>query len=273
MKSWKNRRNTYWILIATIFGLVFPSNQTNNYKNIIGLLLCWTLYWFCFFHNNQEVEEQERKEKEEHQKRIKLELAKREREYIEKEKKKQEFYKLVECPKIINYIMVKYNRDWEKDLYPIDARYHINDIKRRIKSDIEFKNKEICNCNNAIKRIEDLKRKTRFHYKCEELDRRIKAYQSVIDNCQEHIKNISEKQKQQIVFYQNQIERYKEQCRKLERKANNLLQNSPEDLIKAIDYYLKEIEETHKEEKIPYLLQAKSDAINRIKEIEAYNEN
>ena len=39
MKSWKNRRNTYWILVATVFGLVFPSNQTNYYKNIIGLIL------------------------------------------------------------------------------------------------------------------------------------------------------------------------------------------------------------------------------------------
>ena len=59
MKSWKNRRNTYWILVATVFGLVFPSNQINYYKNFIGLILCWALYWFCFFCNNREVEEQE----------------------------------------------------------------------------------------------------------------------------------------------------------------------------------------------------------------------
>lgn len=283
MKSWKNKRNTYWILIATIFGLVFPSNQTNYYKNIIGLILCWGLYWFCFFCNNREVEEQEQKEKKEHQKQIEIELAKKERERIKKEKEAQEFYKLIECPQIINCIMAKYNRDWEKDLYPRDARYHIIDIKRKIESDIKFEEMKIFSNKNAIKRIEDLKKKTRFHYRCEELDKRIKIYQSEINRYQEHIKNIPKKYEQRISYYQNQIEQYKDQRREHEQRANELLLNSPEEIIRAVDCYLRKIEKNKRsslknhynekntwikreEEKLPYLLQAKLDATNRIKE-------
>jgi len=284
MKSWKNRRNTYWIFIATVFGLIFPSNQTNNYKNIIGLLLCWALYWFCFFYNNQEVEEQERREKEEHQKRIELELAKKERERIEKGKKAQQFYELIECPKIINYIIAKYNKDWEKDLYPRDARYHINDIKRRIKSDIEFEERKIRIHEDYIKKLENLKKKTKSLSKQNELNDKIEASQFIINRCHEHIKGIPKKYDDRISLYQDQIERYKNQCREYEQKANELLLNSPEEIIKAINCYLCKIKRIkysslkngyndkntwvkNKEEKIPYLLQAKSDAINRIKQM------
>ena len=285
MKSWKNRRNTYWILLATAFGLMFPGNQASHYKNLIGLLFCWALYLFCFVRNNQEVEEQERREKEEQQKRVELELAKKEKEKAKKEKRDQEFYELIECPRIISYIMDKYNREWEHDLYPRDARYHINDIKRQIKADIEHEEREIRNYENAIEGIEDLKKKTRFRYKCEELDGKIEAYQFVIDRCQEHIKEIPKRYEHRIAFYQDDIERYKDQCREHEQKANELLRNSPEEIIKAIDCHLHKIEEVkqrplksryddrdtwvkREEEKLPYLLQAKLDAIDRIKEIE-----
>lgn len=285
MKSWKNRRNTYWILLATAFGLMFPSNQTNYYKNFIGLLFCWTLYLFCFIRNNQEVKEQEQREREEYQKRIELELIKKEKERIKKEKRDKEFYELVKCPKIIDYIMTKYNKDWEQDIYPRDAKYHINDIKRKIKADIAFKEKEIHNYNETITRIENLKQKTKYHYKCEELDKEIKIYQSIIEKCQEDIKNIPQKYEHRIAFYQDDIERYKDQCREHEQKANELLQNSPEEIIKAINCHLHMIEEVkqrplksrygdrdtwikREEEKLPYLLQAKLDAINRIKEME-----
>ena len=282
MKSWKNRRNTYWILIATVFGLIFPSNQTNHYKNFIGLILCWGLYWFCFICNNREVEEQEQKEREEQKKRIELELIKKERERIKKEKKAQEFYELIECPKIINYIMAKYDRSWEKDLYPKNSKIHIAFIKKQIEADIEHEKINIRNYKNAIEKIEDLKRKTKFRYKYEELNRKIDSYQIAINYCQENIKNIPNKYEYRIAFYQNEIERYKEQCREHEQKANDLLENSPYEIIKAVDCYLKKIEEVkqrplksryndrdtwvkREEEKLPYLLQAKSDAVKKIK--------
>ncbi|HII08661.1 MAG TPA: hypothetical protein HA355_03620 [Methanosphaera sp.] len=285
MKSWKNRRNTYWILIATVFGLIFSGNQTNHYKNFIGLIFCWVLYLFCFVRNNQEVEKQEQREKEEHQKIVKKELEKKEKEQIEKEKKAQEFYELVEYPKIINYIMAKYNKDWEQNLYPQNSRIHIAFIKKQIEADIEHEKIDIRNYKNAIEKIEDLKRKTRFHYKCEELDRKINSYQIAINYCQENIKNIPKKYEHRIAFYQNEIERYKDQCRKYEQKANDLLYNSPQEIIKAVDCHLKKIEEVkqrplksyyddrdiwikREEEKLPYLLQAKLDATNRIKEME-----
>lgn len=285
MKSWKNRRNTYWILIATVFGLLFPGNQTSHYKNLIGLFLCWVLYLFCFICNNQEVKEQEQREEEEHQKYIKRELEKKEKEKIKKEKRDKRFYELVECPKIINYIMVKYNRDWEQDLYPSDARYHINNIKRQIKTDIEYEEREIQIHNNYIKRLEELKKKTKSLNKQKELDEKISASQFVISRCQEHIKDIPQKYEHRIAFYQDSIERYKDQCREHEQKANELLQNSPEEIIKAIDCYLHKIEEVkqrplksryddrdtwikREEKKLSYLLQAKSDAINRIKKME-----
>lgn len=285
MKSWKNRRNTYWIFIATIFGLIFPSNQTNHYKNFIGLTLCWALYWICFIYNNREVEKQEQKEREEYQKKVELELIKKEKEQIAKEKKEQELYELIECPKIINYIMAKYNKDWEQNLYPKNSRIHIAFIKKQIEADIEHEKIDIRNYKNAIEKIEDLKRKTRFHYKCEELNRKINSYQIAINYCQENIKNIPKKYEHRIAFYQNEIERYKDQCRKYEQKANNLLQNSPEEIIRAVDCHLKKIEEVkqrplknyyddkdtwikREEEKLPYLLQAKLDATNRIKEME-----
>ena len=291
MKSWKNRRNTIWILIATAFGLVFPGNQASHYRNFVGLVFCWALYWFCFFRNNREVEEQEQREEEERQERIKQELEKREKERIKKEEKEKEFYELVECPKIIRYILDKYNRDWEKDLYPRDARYHINDIKRKIKSDIEFEEMTIRNNKNAIEGIEDLKKKTRFRYKCEELNRRIDAYQSDINRRQEHIKDIPKRYEQRISFYQDQIERYKDQCREHEQRANELLLNSPEEIIRAVDCHLRKIEQVRnkpvensrygsnepwikrEEEKIPYLLQAKLDAIDRIQKMKEEKSN
>ena len=290
MKSWKNRRNTYWILLATIFGFIFPGNQINYYKNLIGLSLCWLLYIICYIYNNNEVYKQEQKEKQEYQKQVELESVKKEKARIKKEKEAQWFYELIECPKVINYIMAKYNRDWEKDLYPSDARYHINDIKRKIKSDIEFEEMKICNNKNAIERIKDFKKKTRSHYKCKELDRRIDTYQYEINRCQEHIKDIPKRYKQWINYYQNQIEQYKNQCQEQEQKANELLQNSPEEIIKAINCHLKKIEEVkqrplksryddknkwvkREEEKLPYLLQAKLDAIDRIKKTEKKNEN
>ncbi len=282
MKSWKNRRNTYWILVATVFGLVFPSNQINYYKNFIGLILCWALYWFCFFCNNREVEEQEQKEKEERQKQIELELVKKEKEQIRKEKENQWFYESVECPKIIDYIMAKYNRDWEKDLYPRDARWHLNDIKRKINSDIEFQKREIRSCKNAIIRLENLKNKIKSKSKQKEYNETIKKYQFKINNCQKNIEDIPEKNSFWISFYQDDIERYKDKCREFEQKANDLLENSPYEIIKAVDCYLRKIEGVkqrplknryddrdtwvkREEEKIPYLLQAKSDAINETK--------
>lgn len=285
MKSWKNRRNTYWILVATVFGLMFPSNQTNYYKNFIGLILCWGLYWFCFFCNNREVEEQEQREREEHQKCIELERIKKEKERIKKEKENQWFCESVEYPKIINYIMIKYNRDWEKDLYPQNARWHLNDIKRKINSDIEFQKREIRSCKNTIIRLENLKNKIKSKSKQEEYNETIKKYQLIISNCQKNIEDIPEKNSFWISFYQNDIERYKDKCREFEQKANDLLQNSPEKIIKAVDCHLKKIEEVkqrplksyyddrdiwvkREEEKIPYLLQAKSDAVNIIKEKE-----
>ncbi len=284
MKSWKNRRNTYWILLATAFGLMFPGNQASHYKNLIGLFFCWALYLFCFVRNNQEVEEQERREKEEHQKRVELELAKKEKEKEKKEERDKEFYELIECPKIISYIMDKYNRDWEQDLYPRDARYHINDIKRQIKADIEYEEREIQIHNDYIKRLEELKEKTKSLSRQKELDEKKSASQFVIDRCQEHIKDIPKKYEHRIAFYQDDIERYKDQCREHEQKANELLRNSPEEIIKAIDCHLHKIEEVkqrplksryddrdtwvkREEEKLPYLLQAKIDAIDRIKEI------
>lgn len=290
MKSWKNRRNTYWIFIATVFGLMFPSNQTNHYKNLIGLVSCWMLYLFCFIRNNQKVEEQEQREREEHQKRVKLELIKKEKEEIKKQKEKKWFYEHTECPKIISYIMDKYNRDWEQDLYPRDARYHINDIKRKIKAEIEFKEREIQIHNDYINRLEELKKKTKSLSKQKELNEKISASQFVINRCQEHIKDIPQKYEHRITFYQNDIERYKDQCQEYEQKANELLQNSPEKIIKAINCHLKKIEEVkqrplkscyddrdtwvkREEEKLPYLLQAKLDAKNRIKEMEKKNEN
>lgn len=285
MKSWKNRRNTYWILVATVFGLVFPSNQTNYYKNFIGLILCWGLYWFCFICNNREVEKQEKKEKEERQKQVEIELIKKEKERIKKEKENQWFCESVEYPKIIDCIMIKYNRDWEKDLYPRDARWHLNDIKRKINLDIEFQKREIRSCKNAIIRLENLKNKIKSKSKQEEYDETIKKYQFKINNCQKNIEDIPKKNSFWISFYQDDIERYKDKCREFEQKANDLLQNSPKKIIKAVDYHLKKIEEVkqrplksryddrdtwvkHEEEKIPYLLQAKSDAVNIIKEKE-----
>ena len=282
MKSWKNRRNTYWIFIATVFGLIFPSNQTNNYKNIIGLLLCWILYWFCFFYNNQEVEEQERREKEEHQKRVELELAKKERERIEKEKKAQQFYELIECPKIINYIMAKYNRDWEKDLYPKDAKSHLYAIKLRIQSEIEDKKRDIYNYKITIEQLNTLKQMHSSQYEKSKINSKIDGYQNCIIMCQEAIKNIPLKYKHRVDYYQNQIEQYKNQCREYVQKADELLLNSPEEIIKAIDYHLRKIEQIRRkliennnynnneswikreEEKLPYLLQAKLDAIDSI---------
>lgn len=283
MKSWKNRRNTYWILVATVFGLVFPSNHVGYYKNLIGLFLCWGLYWYCYICNNREVENQEQKEKEEYQKQIELELIKKEQEIEREKQKEQSYYELVECPKIINYIMNKYNRDWEKDLYPCDAKYHINDIKRKIKSNIEFEKREIHNYKNAIKVLEDIKRKTKSQSRQTELDNKINIYQTIINNCQKRINNISQKYNSQIIFYQDKIDLYKKQCKENERKADDLLFNSPEEIIKAIDCYLNKIEKIKKElikngnydneqqwikqeeEKLLYLYQAKLDAINRIK--------
>ena len=285
MKSWKNRRNTYWILLATIFGLVFPGNQVSHYKNLIGLSLCWLLYIICYIYNNNELYKQEQKEKQEHQKQVELELAKKEKARIKKEKEAQWFYESIECPKIISYIMDKYNRDWEKDLYPSNARYHINDIKRKIKSEIEFKEREIQIHNDYINRLEELKKKTKSLSRQKELNEKISASQFVISKCQEHIKDIPQKYEHRIAFYQNDIERYKDQCQEHEQKANELLQNSPEEIIKAINCHLKKIEEVkqrplksryddrdtwvkREEEKLPYLLQAKLDAKNRIKEME-----
>ena len=285
MKSWKNKRNTYWILIATVFGVVFSGNQINNYKNLTGLIFCWMLYLFYFFYNNQEVKKQEKQEKEEQQKRVKLELVKKEKEKAKKEKKNKEFYELVEYPKIISYIMDKYNKDWENDLYPKNARYHIDDIKRQIQSKIEFEEREINNYKNAIKKIENFKNKTKLQNEQRELNDKIIFYQAIINNCKEHIKIIPQKYNTQIAFYQDTIERYKDKCRKHEQKANELLQNSPEKIIEAIDYHLHKIEEIkhrplkdcyddrdiwlkREEEKIPYLLQAKLNAIDRIKEME-----
>lgn len=178
--------------------------------------------------------------------------------------------------------MVKYNRDWEKDLYPRDARYHINDIKRRIKSDIEFEERKICIHEDYIKKLENLKKKTKSLSKQNELNDKIEASQFIINRCHEHIKSIPKKYDDRISLYQDQIERYKNQCREYEQKANELLLNSPEEIIKAINCYLCKIKRIkhsslkngyndkntwvkNKEEKIPYLLQAKSDAINRIK--------
>ena len=291
MKSWKNRRNTYWILIATIFGLVFPSNQTNYYKNFIGLILCWGLYWFCFICNNREVEEQEKKEKEEHQKQVEIELIKKEKERIKKEKKAQEFYELIECPKIINYIMAKYDRSWEKDLYPKDARYYLNDIKRQIESEIENEKRNICNYETTIKQLKELRQMHSSQYEQAKIDDKISGYLYCIDKCQEHIKNIPNKYNFRIEFYQEKIDAYKDQCIEHEQKANELLLNSPKEIIKAIDCYLSKIEEMKKkpkknnrygsnnkqvkneEVKLPYLLEAKLDAINRIKKMEIINEN
>lgn len=285
MKSWKNRRNMYWILLATAFGLIFPSNQTNYYKNLIGLIFCWMLYLFCFIRNNQEVKEQEQREREKYQKRVELELIRKEKEEIKKQKEKKWFYEHTECPKIISYIMDKYNRDWEQDLYPRDARYHINDIKRQLKGDIEYEERKIQIHNDYIKRLEKLKEKTKSLSRQKELDEKISASQFVIDRCQEYIKDIPQKYEHRIAFYQDEIERYKDQCRDHEQKANELFQNFPEEIIKAIDCHLHMIEEVKQrplksrygdrdtwikceEEKLPYLLQAKLDAINRIKEME-----
>lgn len=282
MKSWKNKRNTYWIFIITVFGLIFPSNQTNNYKNIIGLLLCWTLYWLCFFYNNQEVEEQERREKEEHQKRVELELAKKERERIEKEKKAQQFYELIECPKIINYIMAKYNRDWEKDLYPKDAKRQLYNIKLKIKSEIEDEKRNIHNYKFSIEQLNTLKQMYNSQYEKTKINNRINGYQNCILLCQENIKNIPKKYENKINYYQNQIDQYKIQCQKYTQKADELLLNSPEEIIRAIDCHLRGIGQVknksvenscygnnkpwikYEEEKLPYLLQAKLDAINKI---------
>lgn len=291
MKSWKNRRNTYWILVATVFGLVFPSNQINYYKNFIGLILCWTLYWFCFFHNNREVKKQEQKEREEQKKRIELELVKKERERIKKEKENQWFYESVECPKIINYIMAKYNRDWEKDLYPKDARYRLNDIKRQIESEIENEKRNIRNYEIMIKQLKELKQMYSSQYEQAKIDDKINGYLYCIDKCQKHIKNIPNRYNFKIKFYQEKIDAYKDQCIEYEQKANELLLNSPEEIIKAIDCYLSKIEKVkkkpkknshyggnnkwvkNKEAKLPYLLEAKLDAINKIKKMEKINEN
>ena len=290
MKSWKNRRNTYWILLATVFGLTFPSNQVNHYKNFIGLILCWGLYWFYFICNNKEVEKQEQKEKEEYQKRIELELIKEKKEQIEKEKKIQNFYKLIECPKIIDYIMDKYNRDWEKDLYPKDARYHLDNIKRQIESEIENEKKNIYNHEIKIKQLKEQKQIHSLQYEQAKIDDIINEHQYYINKHQEHIKNISNKYNYKIDFYQEKINNYKEQCKKHEQKANELLLNFPKEIIKAVDCHLNKIEEVKKkskkdtrygnndnwikneEAKVPYLLQAKLDAIDRIKEMEK-NEN
>ena len=291
MKSWKNRRNTYWILVATVFGLVFPSNQTNYYKNFIGLILCWALYWFCFFCNNRKVEEQEQKEKEEQKKHIELELVKKEREQIKKEKKAQEFYELIECPKIINYIMAKYDRSWEKDLYPKDARYHLNDIKRQIESEVENEKRNIRNYEITIKQLKELRQMHSSQYEQAKIDDKINGYQYRIDKCQNHIKNIPEKYNFWIKFYQEKINSYKYQCKKYGQKANELFLNSPEEIIKAIDCHLNKVKKAKekykkdncysgndnwikKEEiKLPFLLKAKLDAINKIKEMEKKNEN
>ena len=291
MKSWKNRRNTYWILIATVFGFMFSGNQTNHYKNFIGLIFCWALYLFCFVRNNQEVEKQEQREKEEHQKIIKKELEKKEKEQIEKEKKAQEFYELVEYPKIINYIMAKYDRSWEKDLYPKDAKYHLNDIKRQIESEIENEKRNICNYKITIEQLKELKQMHSSQYEQVKIDDKINGYLYCIDKCQEHIKNIPNKYNFRIEFYQEKIDACKDQCIEHEQKANELLLNSPEEIIKAIDCYLSKIEEIKKkprknsrygsnnkwvkneEVKLPYLLEAKLDAINRIKKMEKINEN
>lgn len=285
MKSWKNRRNTYWIFIATVFGLMFPSNQTNHYKNLIGLAFCWMLYLFCFIRNNQEVEEQEQREREEHQKRVKLELIKKEKEEIKKQKEKKWFYEHTECPKIISYIMDKYNRDWEQDLYPRNARYHINDIKRKIKAEIDNEKRTIRNNEITIEQLKTLKEMHSTQYEKNKIDDKIDRCQWCINRCKENIKTIPQKYEYRITFYQDDIERYKDQCRKHEQKANELLQNSPEEIIKAIDCHLHKIEEVkqrslksryddrdiwvkREEEKLPYLLQAKLDAIDKIKEME-----
>lgn len=284
MKSWKNRRNTYWILIATVFGLVFPSNHVGYYKNLIGLFLCWGLYWYCYIRNNREVENQEQKEKEEYQKQIELELIKKEQEIEREKQKEQTYYELVECPKIINYIMNKYNRDWEKDLYPNNARYHLIDIKIKIESEIENERRCIYGYESMIEQLKKIRQMHNSQYEQSKIDNKINGYLYSIDRCQKHIKEIPKKYEYWINFYQNQIEQYKDQCKEYERKANELLLNSPEEIIKAIDYYLNRIEETkkkfiknnycggnkqwikHEEEKIPYLLQAKLDAINNLKE-------
>ena len=130
-----------------------------------------------------------------------------------------------------------------------------------------------------------MKNKIKSKNKQEEYDEAIKKYQFIISNCQKNIENIPKKNDFWISFYQDDIERYKDKCREFEQKANDLLQNSPEKIIKAVDCHLKKIEEVkqrplksyyddrdtwvkREEEKIPYLLQAKSDAVNIIKEKE-----
>lgn len=290
MKSWKNRRNTYWILLATVFGFIFPGNQISYYKNLIGLSLCWLLYIICYIYNNNEVYKQEQKEKQEHQKQVELESIKKEKARIKKEKEAQWFYESIECPKIISYIMDKYNRDWEKDLYPSDIRYHINDIKRRIIGEIDNEKRSIRNYEITIEQLKSLRQMYSSQYEKTKINNKINGYQYCIDRCKEHIKNIPQKYEHRIAFYQERIEIYKDQCREHEQKANELLQNSPEEIIKAIDCHIMKIEKVkqqplksryddrdmwvkREEEKLPYLLQAKIDAINKIKETEKQNEN
>lgn len=291
MKSWKNRRNTYWILIATAFGLLFPGNQASHYRNLIGLVFCWALYLFCFVRNNREVEEQEQREKEEQQKRVEVELAKKEKERALKKKKDQWFYESIECPKIIKCIMDKYNRDWEKDLYPRDARYHLNDIKRQIESEVENEKRNIRNYEITIEQLKELRHMHSSQYEQAKIDDKINGYLYCIDKCQEHIRDIPNRYNSRIEFYQEKIDGYKDQCREHEQKANELLLNSPEEIIKAIDCHLSRVEEVKKkpkknsrygsndkwvkneEAKLPYLMQAKLDAIDRIKELEKASGN
>ena len=279
MKSWKNRRNTFWIILATVFGIVLPGNQFNNYINLRGLVWCWIVYLIFFVIHNKEVQRDEEKYNQAVL-RQKEEIRKKEEQEKKKEEERNQTLKeLTYYPIIIRNLLIKYRREWESNKYPIDALMHINTLKTKRDNNIELEEKDI---ERYKAKIEYYKNKKGISNIGDE--QKIEAYKNRIEMCKRCIDRYKEAYKKDVVFYQEQIDRYKDQCRKQEKEANELLETKPVDVIEAIDWRMKCIKETEEElqkaegykaknikrtleefnEEIPYLHQAKLDAIEKI---------
>lgn len=263
MKSHINRKNTYWIFLATIFGLVFPSNWTSNYRNFIGLLFCLELYFISFAYNNHQVEKQEQQEKEKCQRYIGEKQNKEQKQQAKKEKQKEEYNQIFIYPQIISYLLAKYKRDWKTN-EKINKKYLIKQLNNKKREKLKYPQKNIEICQSVIVELERLKGLTKNQYtkKQEELNHKIEIQLSHIRSYQQQIIQINKDYLQDLKQCQFEIHHIIIQYKTYEKKANELLENSPKILIDAIDYYLTT---PHNLEENKYLLQARTDAENKIK--------
>lgn len=258
MKSWKNRRNTYWIFIATIFGLIFPSNHIGYYKNLIGLFLCWGLYWYCFICNNHEVEKQEQKKEIEKKKYSNI-LYKKIELKRQNEKQNQLIYIEKKYMEIIRCIFAKYDTNWQGNKIS-NIKYQLQFLENQRQNSIDLQMKMITLYDSSIKRLKN-KGKRYNNKKQLDINKEIENYLSCIATCQKNIISINQDYNLKSKKYYEQLEYYEKQRKQQENKINELLNSIPDEVLKAIEWYLNQ---NHRTQDISCLLIAKSDVLKKI---------